>query len=76
MKFLNSSCFNPYSNGSSFFIYENLVLIADDLNYGGEEEAFARFILGKALKRKQIEALALELLKNESNYKSILWPVR
>ena len=67
--------FNTISNlnGSG---YENLILIADSLNAGGEDAAFARFILGKVLKRKQIEALALELLKNESNYKSILWPVR
>ena len=57
--------------------YDNLVLIADSLNYGGEDENFARFILGKAaLSSDKIEALALELLKNESNYKSILWPVR
>ena len=54
--------------------YNNLVLIADSLNYGGEDEAFARFILSKVITDKQIEALALELLKNEGNYKSILWP--
>ena len=54
--------------------YENLVLIADNLNYGGEDEAFARFILGKVLPSDKIEALALEVLKNERNYKSMLWP--
>ena len=54
--------------------YENLVLIVDAINYGGEKEAFARFILAKVLTDKQIEALALELLKNETNYRSILWP--
>ena len=54
--------------------YNNLVLIADSLNYGGEDEHFARFILSKVLSEEKIEALALELLKNETNYKSILWP--
>ena len=54
--------------------YKNLVLIADSINYGGEDEAFARFILGKVLDRDKIEALALELLKNVTDYKSILWP--
>ena len=54
--------------------YKNLVIIADSLNYGGEDEAFARFILSKVLDDKQIEALALELLENVTNYKSILWP--
>ena len=41
--------------------YENLVVIVDNLNYGGEDEAFARFILGKVLPGDKIEALALEL---------------
>ncbi len=54
--------------------YKNLVIIADSLNHGGEDEAFARFILSKVLDDKQIEALALELLKNVTNYKSIIWP--
>lgn len=54
--------------------YENLVLIADSINYGGEDENFARFILSKVLSNDKIEALALELLKNATNYKSILWP--
>ena len=54
--------------------YENLVLIADNLNYGEEEAAFSRFILNKALSSDKIEAQMQELLKNEANYKSILWP--
>ena len=54
--------------------YKNLVIIADSLNTGGEDENFARFILSKVLDDKQIEALALELLENVTNYKSILWP--
>ena len=53
--------------------YENLVIIADRLNHGGEDTAFARFILCKAIDGEKIEALALELLKNVTNYKSILW---
>ena len=65
--------FNTVSNHNGNG-YKNLVIIADSLNYGGEIEAFARFILSKILTDKQIEALALELLKNETKYKSILWP--
>ena len=65
--------FNTVSNhnGSG---YKNLAIIADSLNYGGEDEAFARFILGQVLSPDKIEALALELLENVTNYKSILWP--
>ena len=33
--------------------YKNLVLIADSLNTGGEDEKFARFILSKVLDGKQ-----------------------
>ncbi len=51
-------------NGSG---YANLVIIVNDINYGGEDEAFARFILEKVLAGDKIEALALELLKNERN---------
>ena len=65
--------FNTVSNHNGNG-YKNLVIIADSLNYGGEDEAFARFILSKVLSEEKIEALALELLKNEGNYKSILWP--
>ena len=54
--------------------YNNLVIIVNSLNDGGEDEAFARFILNQVLPGDKIEALALELLKNETNYKSILWP--
>ena len=52
--------------------YDNLVLIADSLNYGGEDEHFARFILSKVLDDKQIEALALELFEYFS--KLLHWP--
>ena len=38
--------------------YNNLVIIANGLNSGGEDEAFARFILGKVLTGEKIEALA------------------
>ena len=65
--------FNTVSNHNGNG-YDNLVIIADSLNYGGEDEHFARFILSKVLSEEKIEALALELLKNEGNYKSILWP--
>ena len=58
-------------NGSG---YANLVIIVNSINDGGEDEDFARFILSKVLPADKIEALALELLKNEGNYKSILWP--
>ena len=58
-------------NGSG---YANLVIIVNSINYGGEDEAFARFILNQVLPGDKIEALALELLKNETSYKSILWP--
>ena len=53
--------------------YNNLVIIVNSLNDGGEDEAFARFILNQVLPGDKIEALALELLENETNYKSILW---
>ena len=58
-------------NGSG---YANLVIIVNSINYGGEDEDFARFILNQVIPGEKIEALALELLKNETNYKSILWP--
>ena len=54
--------------------YNNLVIIVNSLNYGGEDEDFARFILNQVLPGDKIEALAIELLKNETSYKSILWP--
>ena len=58
-------------NGSG---YANLVIIVNSINDGGEDEDFARFILNQVIPGDKIEALALELLKNEENYKSILWP--
>ena len=58
-------------NGSG---YANLVIIVNSINDGGEDEDFARFILNQVLPGDKIEALALELLKNETSYKSILWP--
>ena len=65
--------FNTLSNHNGKG-YNNLVIIVDSINYGGEDEAFARFILGKVLTSSKIEALALELLNNVTDYKSILWP--
>ena len=59
-------------NGSG---YANLVIIVNSINDGGEDEDFARFILNQVIPGDKIEALALELLKNEENYKSILCPV-
>ena len=58
-------------NGSG---YANLVIIVNSINDGGEDEDFARFILNQVIPGDKIEALALELLKNETSYKSILWP--
>lgn len=53
--------------------YNNLVIIVNRINDGGEDEDFARFILNQVLPGDKIEALALELLENETIYKSILW---
>ena len=38
--------------------YNNLVIIANGLNSGGEDEAFARFILNLVIPGDKIEALA------------------
>ena len=38
--------------------YNNLVIIANGLNSGGEDEAFARFILNQVIPGDKIEALA------------------
>ena len=38
--------------------YNNLVIIANGLNSGGEDEAFARFILNQVIPGEKIEALA------------------
>ena len=53
--------------------YENLILIADGLNDGGEDEYFARFILGKVLDNHKIEILKKELSENRNRYISILY---
>ena len=57
-------------NGSG---YINLVRIIDSLNDGGEVEAFARFILGKALPSDKIEALKKELGENRNQYIRFLY---
>ena len=59
---------NHYGSG-----YENLVIIVDRLNDGGEDEAFARFILQKVLKDNKIESLKKELLENRNRYIRILY---
>ena len=48
--------------------YNNLVIVADSLNDSGEDEAFARFILGKVLNDNQIQRLKKELLENRNRY--------
>ena len=57
-------------NGSG---YINLVRIIDCLNDGGEDEYFARFILGKALPSDKIEALKKELGENRNQYIRFLY---
>ena len=57
-------------NGSG---YKNLVIIADSLNDGGEDEHFARFILSKALNNNKVTMLKEELLLNRNRYISILY---
>ena len=57
-------------NGSG---YNNLVIIVDSLNYGGEDEAFARFILGKVLPGDKVERLKKELLTNRNRYIRFLY---
>ena len=57
-------------NGSG---YENLIRIIDDLNDGGENEAFARFILQKVFNEKKVEKLKKELEINRNRYISILY---
>ena len=53
--------------------YKNLVIIADSLNDGGDDEAFARFILAKVLNENQIEMLKEELLINRDRYINIVY---
>ena len=53
--------------------YNNLVIIADNLNSGGEDESFARFILGKVLPSDKIERLKKEMEENRNRYISVLY---
>ena len=48
--------------------YNNLAIIADRLNDGGEDEYFARFILDQVLDNHKIEILKKELLENRNRY--------
>ena len=57
-------------NGGGF---ENLIIIIDRLNDGGEDEAFARYILGEVLPGDKIERLKKELATNRSSYISFLY---
>ena len=57
-------------NGSG---YKNLIIVADSLNDGGEDEAFARFILGKVLDNHKIEILKKVVEENRNRYISILY---
>ena len=53
--------------------YNNLIIVADRLNDGGEDEAFARFILDQVLDNHKIEILKKELENNRNRYVSILY---
>ena len=53
--------------------YENLILIIDRLNDGGEDEAFARYILGEVLPGDKIERLKKELSINRNKYIRFLY---
>ena len=64
--------FNTVSNYNGTG-YNNLVIIADSLNDGGEDEAFARFILKKVFNDSKVERLKKELLTNRNSYISILY---
>ena len=57
-------------NGSG---YKNLILISDRLNDGGEDEAFASFILAKVLSENQVKNLKKELWENRNHYIGILY---
>ena len=57
-------------NGSG---YINLIRIVDNLNYGGEDEDFARYLLEKVFDEKKLERLKEELKKNRNRYISILY---
>ena len=53
--------------------YKNLIIIIDSLNDGGEDEAFARYLLEKVFDDNKIEILKKELLENRDRYISILY---
>ena len=53
--------------------YDNLVIIVNSLNDGGEDEAFARFILGKVLPSDKVERLKKELSENRNRYIRFLY---
>ena len=57
-------------NGSG---YKNLIIIIDSLNDGGEDEAFARYLLEKVFDEKKIERLKEELLINRNRYITLLY---
>ena len=64
--------FNTLSNHNGNG-YKNLVIIVSNLNYGGEDEAFARFILKKVFNDSKVERLKKELLTNRNRYIRILY---
>ena len=53
--------------------YENLIRIVDNMNDGGEDEYFSRFILGKVLPSDKIEIIKKELSENRNRYIRILY---
>ena len=53
--------------------YENLIRIVDNMNDGGEDEYFSRFILGKVLPSDKIERLKKELEINRDRYIRFLY---
>ena len=57
-------------NGSG---YKNLIRIIDNISYGGEDEAFARFILNKVFNANKVERLKQEIETNRNRYISILY---
>ena len=57
-------------NGSG---YANLVIIVNDINYGGEDEDFARYLLEKVFDEKKLERLKEELKVNRNRYITLLY---
>ena len=53
--------------------YKNLVRIVDNMNDGGEDEYFSRFILDKVLDNHKIEILKKELSENRNRYIRFLY---